>query len=124
MANPNINDANSIYANNRQVALGSTSATLLASNSSASGKLFLIDSVIVANTDTNVAISVTVTRYTNAANVGTAFHIAYQVPVEAGQSLVVIDKTFGVALLENQSLYVTATVANKLTVDANWKEVL
>jgi hypothetical protein len=124
MATPNINNASSIFANNRQVALSSTSATLLASNASDSGRLFLLDSVIVANTDPNVAISVTVTRYGNATNTGTAYHIAYQVPVQAGQSLVVIDKTFGVALLENQSLYVTASVADKLTADANWKEVL
>lgn len=123
MATPNINDAGTIYANNNQVALGSTAATVLVSNAADSGKLLLVDSVIVANTDPSVAVSVTVTRYDNAANVGTPFHVAYQIPIQAGHSLVVIDKTFGFGLLENQSLYVAAEVANKLVVDVNWKEV-
>lgn len=123
MPNPNINNASTIYANNNQVALGSTVATSLVSNAADSGKLLLIDSVIVANTDPAVAVSVTVTRYDNAENVGTPFHLAYQIPIQAGHSLVVIDKTFGFGLLENQSLYVTAAVASKLTVDVNWKEI-
>jgi hypothetical protein len=123
MPNPNINNASTIYANNHQVAIGSTAATSLVSNAADSGKLLLVDSVIVSNADPAVAVSVTVTRYDNAENVGTPFHIAYQIPIQAGHSLVVIDKTFGFGLLENQSLYVASSVANRLTVDVNWKEV-
>lgn len=124
MTRPNINNAAYIYASNAQVSLGSTAATQIISNPADTGAVMLIDSVIVANTDPNATVSVTVTRYNSATNTGTPYHLAHQVPVAGGQSLVVIEKGFGVSLAENQSIYVSASAASKLTVDANWKEIL
>ncbi|NBX72822.1 MAG: hypothetical protein EBQ89_00830 [Alphaproteobacteria bacterium] len=61
--------------------------------------------------------------YANATNSGTAYEFASGVAIEAGRSLVVVDKTLGASLLENQSIYVTAGTSSKLKVNAFWKEL-
>lgn len=123
MANPNLNSATNVYANNAQVSLTTTNATQLVSNAASSGKVFLIDSIIVANVDGVNACDVTVTRFQSATNTGTAFPIAFTVTVPADASLIVVGKDNPISLTENESIYVTASAANDLVVDANWKEL-
>lgn len=123
MANPNLNSATNVYANNAQVSLTTTNATQLVSNAASSGKVFLIDSIIVANVDGANACDVTVTRFQSATNTGTAFPIAFTVTVPADASLIVVGKDNPISLTENESIYVTASAANDLVVDANWKEL-
>lgn len=122
MANPNINAATNVYAANAQVSLTGTTATLLVSNAASSGKVFLIDSIIVANVDGTNACDVTVTRFQSATNSGTAFPIASTISVPADASLVIVTRDMMLNLRENESIYVTASAANDLVVDANWKE--
>lgn len=123
MANPNLNSATNVYANNAQVSLTTTNATQLVSNAASSGKVFLIDSIIVANVDGVNACDVTVTRFNSATNTGTAFPIAFTIAVPADASLIVVGKDNPISLTENESIYVTASAANDLVVDANWKEL-
>jgi len=123
MANPNINTATNVYANNSQLSLTSTSATQLVSNAASSGKVFLIDGITVANIDTVNAVAVTVTLFQAATNTGTAYELCSTVSVPANASLIVVDKAQGVSLLENESIYVTAGTASKLKVNAFWKEL-
>lgn len=123
MANPNLNSATNVYANNAQISLTTTSATQLVSNAASSGKVFLIDSIIVANVDGVNACDVTVTRFNSATNTGTAFPIAFTIAVPADASLIVVGKDNPISLTENESIYVTASAANDLVVDANWKEL-
>lgn len=123
MANPNLNSATNVYAANTQVSLTSTNATQLVSNASSSGKVFLIDSIIVANVDGANSCDVTVTRYQSATNSGTAYPIASTIAVPADASLVIVGKDNPLNLTENQSIYVTASAANDLVVDCNWKEL-
>lgn len=123
MANPNIAAATSVLANNAQLSLTGTTATLLVSNAASSGKIFLIDSIIVANVDGTNACDVTVTRFQSATNTGTAFPIASTITVPADASLIVVGKDNPINLTENESIYVTASAANDLVVDANWKEL-
>lgn len=123
MANPNIASATSVLAKNNQISLTATTATQLVSNAASSGKVFLIDSIIVSNVDGANACDVTVTRFQSATNTGTAFPIASTISVPADASLIVVGKDNQINLTENQSIYVTAGTANDLVVDVNWKEL-
>jgi len=123
MANPNLATATSVIANNAQVSLTATTATQLITNAASSGKVFLVDSIIVANVDGTNACDVTVTRFQSATNTGTAFPIASTISVPADASVIIVGKDNPINLTENESVYVTASAANDLVVDANWKEL-
>lgn len=123
MANPNIATATSVLANNAQLSLTATTATQLITNAASSGKVFLIDSIIVANVDGTNACDITVTRFQSATNTGTAFPIASTITVPADASIIIVGKDNPINLTENESIYVTASAANDLVVDANWKEL-
>ena len=85
--------------------------------------MFLVDSIIVANVDGTNACDVTVTRFQSATNTGTAFPIASTITVPADASIIIVGKDNPINLTENESIYVTASAANDLVVDANWKEL-
>jgi len=123
MANPNLGSASNVYANNAALSLTTTSATQLVSNAASSGKVYLLDGITIANIDTANAVTVTVTLYQSATNTGTAFELCSTVSIPANAALIVVDKSQGVSLLENESIYVTAGTASKLKVNASWKEL-
>ena len=123
MANPNIASASTVVLNNAQLSLTATTATQLITNAASSGKVFLVDSIIVANVDGTNACDVTVTRFQAATNTGTAFPIASTITVPADASIIIVGKDNPINLTENESIYVTASAANDLVVDANWKEL-
>jgi hypothetical protein len=123
MANPNLAAATSVYMANVQLALGSTAATQLISNAASSGKAYLIDSIVVANVDGVNAADISVVRFNSATNNGTAFPICSTVVVPADASLIVVGTENKINLTENESIYVTASAANDLVVDCNWKEL-
>jgi len=75
MANPNIVNVTSIIGNSLSVAVG-TSATQLASNAASSGKVFKINSILIANIDGTAAADITVNIYSAASLGGTATAIA------------------------------------------------
>lgn len=121
MANPNINTPASCFANNAQVSLATTTETLLVSNAASSNKVYLIDSVILTNVSGS-SVSVSVAMWNAATNTGTSSKLAQNISMAAGTTLVVSNKSHGVNLKENQSLYCSATVANAVTCTAYWKE--
>lgn len=123
MANPNINNATGVFCVNAQVSLTSTSETQLISNAASSNKVFLVDSIIVANVDGTNAADITVTRYTSATNTGTTFRLARTITVPANATLIVVGKENQINITENESVYATASAANRLMVDCNWKEL-
>jgi hypothetical protein len=123
MANPNLASATAVYAVNAQLALSSTSATQLISNAASSGKVYLIDSIVVSNVDGVNAADISVVRFNSATNTGTAFPICSTVVVPADASLIVVGSENKISLTENESIYVTASASNDLVVDANWKEL-
>jgi hypothetical protein len=123
MANPNIVNVTTIYGNSSQVALSSTSAISLVSNAASSGKVYKINSIVVANVDGTNAVDITINIYSQAALGGTAFAIASTISVPADASLIVTDKTTSFYLLENQSIGAIAGVANDLVVTSSWEEI-
>jgi hypothetical protein len=123
MANPNLAAATSVYAANAQVSLTATTATLLVANAASSGKVYLIDSIVVSNVDGTNAADISVVRFNSATNTGTAYPICSTVVVPADASLIVVGTENKINLLEDESIYVTASAANDLVVDCNWKEL-
>jgi len=123
MANPNIVNVTTIYGNSSQVALSTTSATSLVSNAASSGKVFKINSIVVANVDGTSAADITINIYSQAALGGTAYAIASTISVPADATLIVTDKTTSFYLLENQSIGAIASAANDLVVTASWEEI-
>lgn len=123
MANPNIVAVTAIYGNSSQVSLSTTSATSLVSNAASSGKVFKINSIVVANVDGTSAADITINIYSQAALGGTAYPIASTISVPADATLIVTDKTTSFYLLENQSIGATAGTANDLVVTTSWEEI-
>lgn len=122
MSNPNIVNVTTIYGNTEAVALSTTSATQVISNAASSGKVYKVDSIVVANTGSSAA-NITINQYSQAALGGTAFPIASTISVPAYASLIVTDKTTAFYLLENRSVGATAGTANTLVVTASWEEI-
>lgn len=126
MANPNIVNVTSIYGNTSSILLSTTAdpfATALINNPASSGKIFKINSIVVANVDGTSAADVTVRIYSqdDLGGTGTALISTASVPADA--SLVVLDKTTGIYLLEDRSIGATASAANDLVVTCSWEEI-
>lgn len=123
MANPNIVNVTAIYGNNSTTSLTTTNATSIVSNAASSGKIYKINSLVVANVDGTSAADITINVYSQAALGGTAYALASTISVPADASLIVIDKSTGIYLLENQSIGATAGTANDLVVICSWEEI-
>ena len=122
MATPNIVNVTTINGNTSTTSLTTTSATSLVSNAAASGKVFKIGSIVVANTSASAA-NITINVYSAAALGGTAFPIASTISVPAYASLIVTDKTTAFYLLEDKSVGATAGTSTALVVTASWEEI-
>jgi hypothetical protein len=126
MANPNIVNATAIYAGSTGIRLLPTGTTAIISNASSSGKIFFVEALVVANTDTTNAVDVTVQAWNNAtpgATGATGVAIASTITVPAKASLVVISKDMTQNVMENQSISVTPGTAAKLDVSCDYKEI-
>ena len=123
MANPNIVNVAAIYGNTSTTSLTTTSATSIVSNASASGKVYKINSIVVANVDGTSAADITINIYSAAALGGTATAIASTISVPADATLIVTDKTTSFYLLEDKSIGATAGTASDLVVTASWEEI-
>lgn len=123
MANPNIVNVAAIYGNNASVSLTTTNATSIVSNAAASGKVFKINTIVVANVDGTTAADISVSKYSAAALGGTAYPIVSTISVPADASLVVLDKTTAIYLKEDESIGATAGSASDLVVTASWEEI-
>ena len=123
MANPNILAAVSIIGENSLTSLTGTSATSILSNAASSNKVYKINSIIVSNVDGTSPADITISVYSAAALGGTAFPIVSTLSVPADASVIVVDKSTGIYIKENQSIGATAGTANDLVVVASWEEI-
>ena len=123
MANPNIVNVAAIYGNTSTTSLTTTSATSIVSNASASGKVYKINSIVVANVDGTSAADITINIYSAAALGGTATAIASTISVPADATLIITDKTTSFYLLEDKSIGATASAANDIVVTISWEEI-
>lgn len=126
MANPNIVNVTTIYGNTSSTLISSTAdpfATALVNNAASSGKIYKINSIVVANVDGSAAADITIKIFSQDDLGGTGTAIASTVSVPADATLVVTDKTTAFYLLEDKSIGATASAANDLVVTISWEEI-
>jgi hypothetical protein len=120
MANPNIVNVTSILGGTFVRTPGSTAAVSMLNNAASSNTIVKVNSLVAANTSGS-AVNCTVSYYSNATaegsapSGGTAFPICSTVSVPANSSLVVIEKSNSIYLLENACISVTSGTAGNLT---------
>lgn len=122
MANPNLVNVSSITGNTTYLTPSGTSAVVLLPNAASSGNVFKINQIVAANVNGTNAVDTTVSIYTNGAvaqgsapSGGTAYPIASTISVPADASLVVVDKTTPIYLMEGTSITVTSGTASGIT---------
>ena len=123
MAAPNIVDVGTITGKTLTYALSSTSATVIATNAASSGKVFKVNSLVVANVDGATAADITITVNSADDGAGTAYALAKTISVPADASLIVIDKSTALYLEEDRSIVATAGSANDLEIVISYEEI-
>ena len=126
MANPNIVNVSAIYGNTSSFLISSTAnpfATALINNPASSGKIFKINSIVVANVDGTSAADITINLYSQDDLGGTGTALASTISVPADSTLIVTDKSTGFYLLEDKSIGAVASAANDLVVTCSWEEL-
>jgi hypothetical protein len=104
MANPNIVNVTSILGETVVGALTTTLTTVLLTNAASSGKVYKINSVLIANVDGTNAADVTFELATNELGTSAAYNIASTISVPADATLTLIDKNSSFYLMENKAL--------------------
>jgi len=126
MANPNIVNVAAIYGNTSTTLISSTAdpfATALVNNAASSGKVYKINSIVVANVDGASAVDITIKIFSQDDLGGTGTAIASTISVPADATLIVTDRTTGFYLLEDKSIGATAGAANDCVVTISWEEL-
>lgn len=128
MANPNLVNVNSITGNTTYLTPSGTSAVVLLPNAASSGNVFKINQIVAANVNGSSAVNTTVSIYTNGAvaqgsapSGGTAYPIVSTVSVPANASLIVVDKTTPIYLMEGTSISVTSGTASGITYSISYE---
>ena len=129
MANPNIVAVTTIYGTTTYYTPSGTSAVVLLPNAASSGKVFKINQIVVANT-TGSAANATVSIYSNGAvaqgsapSGGTAYPVVSAVSVPANASLIAVDKTTAIYLMEGTSISITSGTGSALTFTISYEDI-
>ena len=119
MAAPNIVNVSTITAKTHAVGLTTTVTTDILANAASSGKVFKINTIIVANVDGSNTANATV--YYNDGT--TRFGIVNTVPVAADTTLVALDKNSVIYLQEGTKIEGGASAANDLDIIISYEEI-
>jgi hypothetical protein len=129
MSSPNIVNVTSIIGTTTYYVPSGTSAVVLVPNAASSGTVFKINQIVVANTTASAA-NATVAVYSNGAvaqgsapSGGTAYPIVSAVSVPANASLIAVDKTTAVYLMEGNSISITSGTASALTYTISYEVI-
>lgn len=130
MANPNIAALTTLTGNTTYLTPSGTSAVVLLPNAASSGQVFRINQIVAANVNGSTAVNTTVSVYTNGAvaqgsapSGGTAYPIVSTVSVPANASLIVVDKTTQLYLMEGTSITVTSGTASGITYSISYEVI-
>ena len=128
MANPNIAALTTLTGNTTYLTPSATTAVVLLPNAASSGQVFRINQIVAANVNGTNAVDTTVSVYTNGAvaqgsapSGGTAFPIASTISVPADASLIVVDKTTAIYLMEGTSIIVTSGTGSQITYSKSYE---
>jgi hypothetical protein len=129
MANPNIVAVTTIYGTTTYFTPSGTTAVVLLPNAAASGKVFKINQIVVSN-GTASAANTTVSIYSNGAvaqgsapSGGTAYPVVNLVSVPAYASLIAVDKTTSIYLMEGQSISITSGTGSALSYTISYEDI-
>lgn len=129
MANPNIVNVTAIYGTTTYYIPSGTSALVLLQNAASSGLVYKINQIVVANTTASAA-NATVSLYSNGAVAqgsapagGTAYPIVSTVSVPAYASLIAVDKTTAIYLMEGTSISITSGTGSALTFTISYENI-
>jgi len=129
MANPNIVNVTTLTGNTTYLTPSGTTAVVLVPNAASSGLVFKINQIVVSNT-TATAANATVSIYTNGAvaqgsapSGGTAYPVISTVAVPGNASLIAVDKTTAIYLMEGTSITITSGTASSLTFSISYESI-
>ena len=124
MANPNIVSVNSIFGNTTGFLLTTVLTNVLLANATSSGKVFKIESIMVANVDGTNAADVTIDFHTAAnGTAGSSFALAATISVPADATLNLVDKNSSFYLMENQSIIGGASANSDLECIISYEDI-
>ena len=130
MANPNIVAVTSILGTTTYLTPSSTSAVVLLPNAAASGLVFKINQIVCANVNGASAVNATVSIYSNGAvaqggtpSSGTAYPVISTISVPASASVIAVDKTTAIYLMEGTSITVTSGTASGITYTISYESI-
>ena len=123
MANPNIINVTTLTGNTTYLTPANTTANVLLSNAASSGLVFKINQIVCANVNGASAVNTTVAIDNLAAGAGTDFPIVSTVAVPASASLIAVDKTTAIYLMENSSIVVTSGTASGITYTISYESI-
>ena len=128
MANPNIAAVTAIYGTTTYFTPSGTSAVVLLPNAASSGTVMKINQIVASNVNGSSAVNATVSIYSNGAVAqgsapagGTAYPVVSTVSVPANASLIVVDKTKAIYLMEGTSISVTSGTASGITYSVSYE---
>lgn len=128
MASPNLANVSTITGTTTYFTPSGTTAVVLLPNAASSGLVYRINQIVAANVNGSAAVAATVSLYSNGAvaqgsapSGGTAYPIASTISVPANASLIVVDKTTAIYLMENMSISVTSGTANGITFSISYE---
>ena len=123
MANPNIVNVTTLTGNTTYLTPGNTTANTLLSNAASSGLVYKINQIVCANVNGTSAVNATVAINSLAAGAGTNYPIISTISVPASASVIAVDKTTAVYLMENQSIVVTSGTASGITYTISYESI-
>jgi hypothetical protein len=123
MANPNIVNVTTLTGNTTYLTPGNTTANVLLSNAASSGLVFKINQIVCANVNGSSAVNATVAINSAAAGAGTNYPIISTISVPASASVIAVDKTTAVYLMENSSIVVTSGTSSGITYTISYESI-
>jgi len=123
MANPNIVNVTTLTGNTTYLTPGNTTANTLLSNAASSGLVFKINQIVCANVNGSSAVNATVAINSAAAGAGTNYPIISTISVPASASVIAVDKTTAVYLMENTSIVVTSGTSSGITYTISYESI-
>jgi hypothetical protein len=130
MANPNLLAATTASGTTTYYTPGGVTAVVLLPNAASSGQVFKINQIVCANVNGSSAVNATVSIYTNGAvaqggspSGGTAYPIISTISVPASASVIAVDKTTAVYLMEGSSITITSGTASGITYSISYEVI-
>ena len=100
-----------------------TTANVLLSNAASSTLLYKINQIVCANVNGSSAVNATVYINNQAAGAGTSFPVISTISVPASASVIAVDKTTAIYLMENQSIVVTSGTSSGITYTISYESI-